>query len=154
MKNLRELIFTILGPALFALCYFFLRESVFVEPAARAALGTLAWMAVWWITGLFDFAVTAFLPIALNAVFQMADMSSVIEAHLHSCYSCWLWLAAVVYVQKGSRIHNCGCYSDERYELSDALLLACFQYCVSAVNSKVHCSLQIVLNKYRIAPLV
>lgn len=67
-----------LGPILFALCYFLLPESVFPTAAARAALGTLAWMALWWITGPVDFAVTAFLPIALNAVFQMADMSAVI----------------------------------------------------------------------------
>ena len=35
-------------------------------------------MAFWWITGPVDFAVTAFLPIALNALFNMASMSTVI----------------------------------------------------------------------------
>lgn len=35
-------------------------------------------MAFWWITAPVDFAVTAFLPIVLNSLLQMADMSAVI----------------------------------------------------------------------------
>ena len=66
------------GPALFALCYFLLPAAIFPEASARAAIGTVAWMAFWWITGPVDFAVTALLPIALNALLQMADMSIVI----------------------------------------------------------------------------
>lgn len=66
------------GPALFALCCVCLPTSIFAEFSARAAVGTVAWMAFWWITGVVDFAVTAFLPIAVNAIFQMADMSTVI----------------------------------------------------------------------------
>lgn len=66
------------GPLLFALCYFLLPRSIFADPGARAAIGSVAWMAFWWITAPVDFAVTALLPIALNALFQMADMGSVI----------------------------------------------------------------------------
>lgn len=77
MKYQRSL-FTILGPLLFAICYFGLPVSIFQEASARAAVGTVAWMAFWWITGPVDFAITAFLPIALNAIFQMTEMSSVI----------------------------------------------------------------------------
>lgn len=66
------------GPGLFLACYFLLPEAIFPDAAARAAVGTVAWMAFWWITGPVDFAVTGFLPIVLNAVFQMADMSAVI----------------------------------------------------------------------------
>ena len=54
----------VMGPFLFAACYFFLPASVFAEASARGAIGTVAWMALWWITGVADFAVTAFLPIA------------------------------------------------------------------------------------------
>lgn len=68
----------ITGPALFLACYFLLPTGIFPDAAARAAVGTVAWMAFWWITGPVDFAVTAFLPIVLNAIFQMADMSAVI----------------------------------------------------------------------------
>ena len=73
----KRLILALMGPALFAACYFLLPESLFTSQA-RCAVGTVAWMAFWLITAPVDFAVTAFLPIALNALFQMADMSSVI----------------------------------------------------------------------------
>lgn len=75
----KRIINLLIGPALFLLCAFFLPESLFSEFAARAAIGTIAWMAFWWITGPVDYAVTAFLPIALNALFQMTDMNSVIS---------------------------------------------------------------------------
>ena len=78
MKNYKRTMLLLMGPVLFFACYFLLPASVFSEAAARAAVGTVAWMAFWWITGPVDFAVTAFLPIALNALIQMADMSAVI----------------------------------------------------------------------------
>ncbi len=68
----------LVGPLLFAVCCFLLPKSVFASGEARAAIGTVAWMAYWWITAPVDFAVTAFLPIVLNALFQMTEMSSVI----------------------------------------------------------------------------
>lgn len=73
-----RIVHLLIGPALFFLCYFCLPSSFFAEAAARGAIGTIAWMAYWWITGPVDFAVTGFLPLALNAIFQMADMTKVI----------------------------------------------------------------------------
>ena len=55
-----------------------LPEAVFSTFASRAAIGTVAWMAYWWVTGPVDYAVTAFLPIALNALLQMTEMGPVI----------------------------------------------------------------------------
>ena len=78
MKAKKKAIFALIGPILFLLCCFCLPETIFETLAARAAIGTVAWMAFWWITGPVDFAVTAFLPIAINAVVQMVDMSEVI----------------------------------------------------------------------------
>lgn len=78
MKNKKKVLMILGGPALFALCCVCLPTSIFAEFSARAAVGTVTWMAFWWITGVVDFAVTAFLPIAVNAIFQMADMSTVI----------------------------------------------------------------------------
>jgi len=66
------------GPALLAACCAFLPESVFVTAQARAAVGTVAWMAYWWVTAPVDYAVTAFLPIIINAFFPMAGMGKVI----------------------------------------------------------------------------
>ncbi len=74
----KRIINLIIGPLLFALS-FLLPESVFVSVASKAAVGTVAWMAYWWITAPVDFAVTAFLPIAVNAFVQMTDMSEVIS---------------------------------------------------------------------------
>lgn len=69
----------IIGPLLFVVCYLFLPHNVFPDAASRAAIGTVVWMAFWWVTGPVDYAVTAFLPIAVNAVIHVSDMSTVIS---------------------------------------------------------------------------
>ncbi len=70
---------TVIGPVIFLLCYFCIPTSIFGSSTANAAIGTLGWMAYWWITGAVDYAITAFLPIGINALFQIADMSKVIS---------------------------------------------------------------------------
>ena len=74
----KRVINLLIGPALFLVCSFLLPEEVFTTFAARAAVGTVAWMAYWWITAPIDYAVTAFLPIAINAICQLTDMNAVI----------------------------------------------------------------------------
>lgn len=76
--NKKRLICGLIGPALFLLCWLALPASIFTTSASRAAVGTVAWMAFWWITAPVDLAVTALLPIGLNALLQMADMSKII----------------------------------------------------------------------------
>lgn len=78
MNKRVRLLLSLAGPALFLACYFAL-SPLLDSYKAGAAVGTVAWMAFWWITGPVDYAVTAFLPIAANAIFQMADMSKVIS---------------------------------------------------------------------------
>ncbi len=78
MRDKKKLIWSLIGPLVFILCYFFLPQSALGSKAACAAIGTVAWMALWWISGAVDYAVTAFLPIAINAIFQITDMESVI----------------------------------------------------------------------------
>ncbi|MCD8220926.1 MAG: anion permease [Clostridiales bacterium] len=73
-----QLIHLVIGPFLLVLLALLLPESVFHTFESRAAVGTVAWMAYWWVMGPVDYAVTAFLPIAVNAVLQIADMPSVI----------------------------------------------------------------------------
>lgn len=77
--NKKKNIYLIIGPVLFLLCAFCLPENIFDTFASRAAIGTVAWMAFWWITGPVDYAVTGFLPIIVNAFFQLTDMSAVIS---------------------------------------------------------------------------
>ena len=78
MKNIKRTIVTLIGPVLFILCYFLIPHSVFGSASANAAVGSVAWMAFWWITGCVDYAVTAFLPIAINALFNIVPMADVI----------------------------------------------------------------------------
>lgn len=78
MDKKKKILAVVTGPLLFLICMLVLPDSVFADSSAKAAIGTVAWMAFWWITAPVDLAVTAFLPIALNALFQMTDMSSVI----------------------------------------------------------------------------
>lgn len=67
------------GPLILVLCILFLPRSVFPEFSSRAAIGTVAFMAFWWVTAPVDYAITGFLPIVLNALLQMADMPKVIS---------------------------------------------------------------------------
>ena len=78
MKKKGSLISLITGPLLFFLILFLIPEAVFPF-AARGALGLIAWMALWWITAPVDYAVTGFLPIIVNAIFQFVDMPTVIS---------------------------------------------------------------------------
>lgn len=75
----KRLVFIVTGPILFLLCCLAIPEAVFPTLASRAAIGTVAWMAFWWVTAPVDYAVTAFLPIAVNALVTMCDMSLVIS---------------------------------------------------------------------------
>lgn len=78
MKN-KRIINLIIGPMLLLLCCILLPDSVFETLGAKAAIGTVAWMAYWWVVAPVDYAVTAFLPIAVNAFINMTEMSSVIS---------------------------------------------------------------------------
>lgn len=78
MKNRKRNLFLIMGPLLLVLCIFCLPKAVFPAFQSRAAIGTVVFMAFWWVTGPVDYAITGFLPIVLNAFLQMADMSKVV----------------------------------------------------------------------------
>jgi len=74
----KRLVMLLIGPVLFLLCCYAIPTSAFPAFASRAAIGTVAWMAFWWVTAPVDYAVTAFLPIAVNSLVVMCDMSLVI----------------------------------------------------------------------------
>ena len=75
-KNISRLINLLVGPVAFLAFYLLLPINGAVTYAQSGAIGTVAWMAYWWITGPVDYAVTGLLPIAINAVFQIANVSA------------------------------------------------------------------------------
>ena len=77
MLEKNKILHLIIGPVLFALCCWFLPSAVFDSLAAKAAIGSVAWLAYWWVTQPVDLAVTAFLPIVINAFIPMTEMSNV-----------------------------------------------------------------------------
>ena len=76
---MKKIINLIIGPLLFIICCLLLPSSIFNTLAAKAAVGTILWMAYWWVTRPLDLAVTSFLPIAINSVITMDSMSNVIS---------------------------------------------------------------------------
>ena len=57
--------------------------------AAASALGMAAWMALWWVFRPVGIAVTALLPIAVNAVLNLIPSGHVIIIFRKSWYCCW-----------------------------------------------------------------
>ena len=45
------------------------------------ALGTIIWMGMWWISRPVDIAVTALLPIGINAVFNLVPANQIINQY-------------------------------------------------------------------------
>jgi len=78
-KNLRN---TLIGIGLFAVVLL-LPEALFEWPA-RVALATITLMIFWWITRPVHIAVTALLPIAVNALFGMTSMTDVLADYFDS----------------------------------------------------------------------
>ncbi len=68
-----------LGPLLFAAVIALLQGYFGFKEAA--ALGTVFWMGSWWITRPVHIAVTAFLPILVNALFNLVPMQHVIAQY-------------------------------------------------------------------------
>lgn len=67
----------LLGPILFALSILLIPASV-LTLNERVAIGTVVWMAFWWITMPIHITVTGLLPVAINAVFLAVPMNDVL----------------------------------------------------------------------------
>ncbi len=74
----RNKLFLVIGPIAMLACILLLPQNIFTTFEMRAAVGTVVWMAIWWVSSCVDYAVTAFLPIAINSIIVMSPMSSVI----------------------------------------------------------------------------
>lgn len=68
----------VIGPILFLLGVQCLPTAVFPCFASRAAVGLVGWMAYWWVTAPVDYAVTALLPIVVNAFCEIVPMPKVL----------------------------------------------------------------------------
>lgn len=80
MKN-RKRLYLLIGPFLFLLALFLIPEHLFPF-SSRVVIGTILWMAAWWIGLPVESSVTTLLPIAVNAVFNVMDMSAVISNYM------------------------------------------------------------------------
>lgn len=69
----------LLGPLSFGLTILLLEW--FFGFKAAAALGTTVWMALWWILRPVNISVTAFMPIGVNALFDLIPMQHVISQY-------------------------------------------------------------------------
>lgn len=78
-KSSKKLISFLLGPVLYAAAMILLPASFSRE--ARSAIGTLLWMAAWWLLSAVEYPVIGLLPMAINAVVPMIPMSSVIAQY-------------------------------------------------------------------------
>lgn len=88
MQNKHGKISLLLGPVLFAL----MLPLGGLDFRIRVSIGLILWMSVWWVMIPVHPAITAFLPVAVNALFNLVDMSKVI-----SCYS-----AELIFLLAGS----------------------------------------------------
>jgi sodium-dependent dicarboxylate transporter 2/3/5 len=79
MNTKKRLIYTIIGPALYALIVLSLKGSIGTLPAE--GLGVAAWMIFWWVTRPVDITVTALLPGVVNALFSIIPMDKVISQY-------------------------------------------------------------------------
>ena len=54
MKERKRIVHLLIGPLLFGLFTALLPHGVFTTFESRAAIGTIMWMAYWWVTGPVD----------------------------------------------------------------------------------------------------
>ena len=75
-KRIRNIL---IGPLAFAVVIFLL-QNIFGFKAA-VTVGLVVWMGLWWILRPVDIAVTSFLPIAINALFDLIPTGQVISQY-------------------------------------------------------------------------
>ena len=67
--NTKRLLYIVIGPVLFALSVLLFSEAL--GTAGAQAVGVLIWMIFWWVTRPVHMTVTALVPIAANALFNI-----------------------------------------------------------------------------------
>lgn len=77
MKSYKKIRNLILGPVLFAATLLLIPDTV-LTLSEKVAIGSVIWMAFWWITMPISIAVTGLLPIAINALIPALPMNNVL----------------------------------------------------------------------------
>ena len=99
---------------MFALCCLALPADIFATLESRAAIGTVMWVAIWWVTAPVDYAVTAFLPIVINAFLYVSN--------IYPCNTSRLRIAARVYVKRRMEADiDCTCAYDCGFDVVDCI---------------------------------
>lgn len=74
-----QLLSILSGPTAFALAFVFAQDTFGYK--GSLAVATTIWMALWWILRPVSISVTALLPIAINAMFDLVPMNQVISQY-------------------------------------------------------------------------
>ena len=70
-----------LGPLAFVLVIFLLWGNDICTFKQSVALGTVVWMGLWWVLHPVHIAITAFLPIPINALFDLIPTNHLISQY-------------------------------------------------------------------------
>ena len=84
MKDKRLGIHLAMGPVLYLLISLGLGKTGVIDYTAAKGIGTAVWMIYWWVTRPVDITVTALLPAAINAIFNIAPMEGIISQYASS----------------------------------------------------------------------
>ncbi|HEY9574768.1 MAG TPA: SLC13 family permease [Lachnospiraceae bacterium] len=82
MDSKKRLLYLVLGPLMFVIVTLLLKESLGLGGAQ--AVGTLFWTVFWWATRPIHMTVTAFIPVIVNAIFNIVGMETVIAPYASS----------------------------------------------------------------------
>ena len=78
-EHSKRFLYLIIGPVLFIAASIGL--SGLLTPMGAKAVGTMLWMVFWWVTRPIDMTVTAFLPVIVNALFNIVPMEGIIKQY-------------------------------------------------------------------------
>lgn len=79
MSSSRRILLSILGPVIYFLCAVLLNGVMSAKGAQ--AIGVSLWMVFWWVTRPVDITVTAFVPVAANALLNIVPMNNLIAQY-------------------------------------------------------------------------
>ena len=79
IRRRRQFIAVLSGPAVFALSTMLLQSTLGFKESI--AVATTIWMALWWVLRPVNISVTALLPIAINAIFELVPMKDIISQY-------------------------------------------------------------------------